>query len=128
VPRGFVFNGASGAPNIELEASAIHDWLYLTQTIDHVPIDRLDADKIYRDHLERKGWSLADNVYFWGVRVGGWRAWNRYRAMRERGQNPLLNRLLTQPDKWYIPDWNVRNAVLNKPLDFGERKGASDGG
>jgi hypothetical protein len=58
-------------------ASAVtHDWLYRMG-----PVPRAVADRVFRDLITREGYSSAKAWMMWtAVRLGGWSAWNRYRA------------------------------------------------
>lgn len=88
VPRGFVTDFASvpwllrrvlprrGRYSV---AAVVHDWLYWS---GEFPRDC--ADCALRDIARRLGspW-LVQWVLWVGVRVGGWRSWNRYRKARK---------------------------------------------
>jgi hypothetical protein len=69
-------------------ASIIHDVLYAEGEIrmeqsgvfQTVPVTRKEADQIYREamktlHVKK----IKRRLIYWGVRMGGWRAWGRYR-------------------------------------------------
>ena len=61
----------------EPEAGLIHDFLY------RVPDgrSRRDVDAIHRRILHLKGMRKSKRLLIWtGIRAGGWKTWNRYRA------------------------------------------------
>jgi Protein of unknown function (DUF1353) len=94
VPEGFVFDGASIPPILSaflprshsdyVQAAALHDWLY-RRYHSHVGERRIIADRIFAESLAVLGvsplWRWA--LYF-GVRIGGWRAWHK--ASKQRSQ------------------------------------------
>lgn len=63
------------------EAAILHDLLYQRGTYNGQPIDRLFADSVHREFVVWKGaprwkaWAM-----FHGLRLGGWKPWNAYRA------------------------------------------------
>jgi hypothetical protein len=60
-------NGNSRRPAV------LHDFLYRTQ-----PVDRSQADAIFKRALEADGVVTAGRFLYWaGVRVGGWFPWMR---------------------------------------------------
>lgn len=62
-------NGPSKRPAV------IHDYVYWAWLMD-----RLAADRLFALALAAEGVHPAiRSLYFAGVRVGGWRPWNRYR-------------------------------------------------
>lgn len=49
---------------------------------ESVKITRKQADKMFLDAMLVRGMSKAEAYpIYWGVRVGGWVAWDRYRAL-----------------------------------------------
>lgn len=56
-------------------AAVVHDYLY-----QHNGVTRAEADAVLREAMEVLGvrWSQRWAIYA-GVRVGGWKTWNRYR-------------------------------------------------
>jgi len=82
---GFLFDGNSTIisrfdPHW-LTAALIHDWIYRTPRYDDgTPIGRLEADQLYYMILKSLGvWSWTRKLFFAGVRLFGWHAWNKYR-------------------------------------------------
>lgn len=78
-------------PQDYAEAGVAHDFLYTTGVrvvVDggtgaqrHEPITRAEADATHRELLIYRGcprWKVE--AMYWGLRVGGWRVWNTYRA------------------------------------------------
>ena len=58
-------------------AAVIHDWLYWSKNIMGKTITRKQADDIFREAmgiLEVPKWEIF--CMYWGVRVGGWKAWS----------------------------------------------------
>jgi hypothetical protein len=59
-------------------AAVLHDWLYV-----HAPsgMTRAEADALFLEAMAVLGvnW-LTRHAMYRGVRLGGWTAWNRYRA------------------------------------------------
>ena len=66
------------------KAAVVHDYLYQTRnwpnTANRVAVTRAEADTVLREGMNVLGvrWSQRWTIYS-GVRVGGWRTWNRYR-------------------------------------------------
>jgi hypothetical protein len=83
VPAGFVTNFHSSPralwwlfpPDDWAEAAVAHDHLYVTGLVS-----RLQADQVHRELLRHLGASAPRaSAMYAGLRLGGWRAWNRYR-------------------------------------------------
>ena len=98
VPRGFEFDGAS-VPRLlqplicsplgpeSARASCKHDFIYRTQPPGWT---RKEADLMFLCDLLEDG--LPPNRAFWayrGVRLGGWRAWNKNRKILEEWRGPV---------------------------------------
>lgn len=67
--------------NASVTAAIIHDWLYQQGKIGDRPITRGDADGIMLDIMEDEGVSWWQRRMIWfGLRIGGWLAWNKHRA------------------------------------------------
>ena len=92
VPEGFITDLAS-TPRIIWsfippfgpwsEAAVVHDRLYLIGDCT-----RLEADQILRDIMRQHGVSrYVRSIIYSGVRVGGWRTWNRYRKSEKRAKD-----------------------------------------
>lgn len=59
-----------------MRPAVLHDFLYRTQPKG---MTRADADRIYKEALILEGTSeLSANIQWAGVRLGGWKAWNKY--------------------------------------------------
>jgi hypothetical protein len=84
VPEGFVTDFAS-VPRLPLaflltgdqahEAAVVHDFLYSRGVVD-----RATADAVFREAAVASGepaWRAT--LMHWGVRMGGWIAWNNHR-------------------------------------------------
>ena len=57
------------------KSACLHDWLYRYQ-----PCSRRQADLIFRDAMLEEGVKRRHRwPIYWGVRIGGWRGWNRYK-------------------------------------------------
>jgi hypothetical protein len=71
-------------------ASVVHDVVYAKGTVTKdgqaEEVDRLFADKeVYFRAMEvRNTPPLRRNVIYWGVRLGGWYSWGRYRRKQRR--------------------------------------------
>jgi hypothetical protein len=85
VPAGFESDGCSlprffwrliGHPfdMAYLREAILHDWLYRYQ-----PCDRRTADKIFREAMAGSVCPGRRRMIYWGLRIGGWPAWNRHR-------------------------------------------------
>jgi len=91
VPEGFLFDWDS-VPRIPYiysrfkgrmkRAACLHDYLYVTAKAGAEKITRKDADLVMLDAMEAEGVpSYYRRILYLGVRVGGWRGWNRYRRL-----------------------------------------------
>ncbi len=72
------------------EAAAVHDWLYYAAITT-----REMADQVLREAIEVSGiahWEA--NLYYGGVRIGGWAAWNDHRRLGD----PLNGKFADSPD------------------------------
>lgn len=61
----------------------IHDYLYKHAPFDHLMVacSRLRADYILREACENCDDRFSQRwMIYWGVRSGGWKPWNKYRA------------------------------------------------
>ena len=92
IPAGFIYDGnsipewmkfipiLSGFLKDRISypgAAALHDFGYRYGTLG--PREVVDA--LYREALEVEGAGKARRfARFWGVRLGGWRSWERYRV------------------------------------------------
>ena len=79
IPKGFAFDGAS-VPGVRvffriIRPFLIHDYMYRVMRCP-----RKLADRVMYANMKYDGfpWGLRILVY-WGVRIGGWRAWRRAR-------------------------------------------------
>ena len=86
VPKGFLTDFASVPPVLDHilfrtgeydRAAVIHDRLY--QTHNTLGITRKRADDILLEAMDlcAVNW-VQKQVIYWGVRIGGWAAWNSY--------------------------------------------------
>lgn len=91
VPKGFKFDWDS-VPRIPWvywrfknrmkHAAALHDWLYFAGRAGIEKVTRKEADLIMLDCMVKEGVPAYYRfIIYRGVRIGGWRGWNRYRAM-----------------------------------------------
>lgn len=76
------------------KAAVIHDMLYQTRLVGWTMesysyaryVEREEADRIFKEAMEVLGVSSHTiRTMYWGVRLGGWATWNRYRKAEERG-------------------------------------------
>jgi hypothetical protein len=90
VPKGFNTDKASVPVGVIIkrddryiiDAALVHDYLYVKQMICGKFIKRKEADKIFKAIMKHVGASwIKQNTAYLGVRVGGWRYWNK-RAKR----------------------------------------------
>ena len=85
VPAGFIFDGNSTPVNrfkpSRLAGALVHDYLYrFARYDDGTPCSRLEADQIYYTILRKLGtWRITRVVFFAGLRMFGWIAWNKHR-------------------------------------------------
>lgn len=66
------------------ESAVLHDDLYREGKLNGVVIDRELADRVHREFLIWRGapkWKVG--AYFYGLRLGGWLVWRRYRKAEE---------------------------------------------
>lgn len=72
------------------EAAAVHDWLYYSAITS-----RLVADQVIREGIILLGISRWQaTLFYWGVRSGGWAAWNEHRKLGD----PLAGKFAESPD------------------------------
>ena len=87
VPTGFLTDFAS-TPRLPFiyswygdrahRESVLHDFFYFTAYVS-----RAKADKVFLEAMKARGKSLfVRQGMFWGVRLGGWKAWKEHRAKR----------------------------------------------
>jgi hypothetical protein len=70
--------------------AALHDWLYYSAVTT-----REMADNVLREAMRTKGipaWKC--DATYWGVRAGGWSAWNEHRKLGD----PLVGKFQDSPD------------------------------
>ena len=96
IPRGFEFDGASvpkflatflSPVGVLLIGGLVHDYAYkyacLKPKDDTAPLlllNQKQADKIFRDiNIEINGFHLLNYLAYWGLRIGGFLAWNKHR-------------------------------------------------
>ena len=96
IPKGFTFDGASvpkflasflSPVGVLLIGGLIHDYAYKYAALK--PADKKDpllildqqhADKIFRDiNIEVNGFHFLNYLAYYGLRVGGFLAWNKHR-------------------------------------------------
>lgn len=103
VPRGFITDLASiprplrnllDVTGSSREPAVLHDYLYCHQRdADGNPVTRAWADGLFRRALADRGVSaVTRNLYWSGVRVGGWLYWGK------RGRDPLNKNDFATPD------------------------------
>ena len=92
-PRGFAFDFDSvprlpliywRLKNRTLKAAAAHDWMYHSGRTQPRPdgrgVTRREADAIFLEAMRDEGVGpIHRALIHFGVRIGGWRGWNRYR-------------------------------------------------
>ena len=95
IPRGFESDGASVprffwrlvCPPVDphaVRAGVAHDWIYRAQPAGWT---RKEADKMFLCFLIEDGLSpFRARLAYWGVRLGGWAAWNENRKRLEAGR------------------------------------------
>lgn len=68
-PLPFTDDGCSCAPDGDFgECCRAHDRVYYQGGSKQ---ERLEADRVLRDCIRRKGHTIADDIYYFGVRIGG---------------------------------------------------------
>jgi hypothetical protein len=89
VPAGFITDFASIPrvlwswlpPSYYAKPAILHDYLYFAGKVGDLVVTRAQADKSFRDALKETGVNAARRWVMWlGVRTGGWKTWNKYRA------------------------------------------------
>jgi hypothetical protein len=97
IPLGFVTDFASFPLGVLFKSpggkwdkpAVIHDLLYQRGWIERsrhrVSLDRKDCDDIFKEAMQVAGvnWFARQMIYA-GVRVGGWKPWDRYRKAEQR--------------------------------------------
>lgn len=92
------------------EAGVVHDWLYKHPKgfyrgpkRDEVCLTRSEVDDIHRRILHLEGASWPKRQAMWaGIRVGGWRPWNRYRkdpVLTDAGKGEPLESIVAPTTK-----------------------------
>lgn len=77
------------------KAALVHDYLYRTLGMGG-RYSRKRCDEIFLEALIVLGVSLKDRtILYTGVRLGGWKAWNKYKKQR---QQQLTNENDSRPD------------------------------
>ena len=72
------------------EPAAVHDWLYYSAVTT-----REMADNVLREAIVTFGISAwRATLFFWGVRAGGWAAWNEHR----KAGHPEFGKFADSPD------------------------------
>lgn len=90
VPAGFITDLASIPVPLNLfirraglhrQAAILHDWLYANNgLIRGLILSRLGCDELFFEAMESSGVGYFKRYsMFWGVRSGGWVAWNRWK-------------------------------------------------
>jgi hypothetical protein len=100
VPAGFQFDWDSVPrwpivyllfKNRAIEEACAHDYLYVTGRAGCCEIERIDADQMMLDAMVYyKVKPRYRMPIYWGVRIGGWRGWNRYRKADQQ-QSETVN-------------------------------------
>lgn len=89
VPAGFTtdFNSIPRGlwnifpPDEDGEAGVVHDYLYRYGALSGHPLQRVTADKTHREFVHmRHPAAWKESAMYWGLRLGGWKPWNAYRA------------------------------------------------
>lgn len=94
-------NGASRSP------ATLHDWLYQSKIIT-----RAEADALLRDALAARGVGVVQrNVFYAGVRVGGWKGW------KEDGDVDVTD--FVDTDSYY--NWRFNSAIESDVQLYGHR-------
>jgi len=96
IPKGFIFDGASvpkflatwlSPTGVLLVGGLVHDYIYKYQALvlDTPKLqvrmfNQKNADKLFRDiNIEQNGFHFMNYLAYWGLRLGGWVAWNSHR-------------------------------------------------
>lgn len=96
IPKGFTFDGASvpkflaswlSPTGVLLIGGLVHDYVYKYTVLLHknkkdtsLPMNQKKADQLFRDiNIEQNGFHLLNNLAYWGLRLGGFVAWNGHR-------------------------------------------------
>lgn len=100
VPAGFVtdFNSIPRSlwsilpPDEWGHAAVVHDKLYRTGCIGTKLVTRAQADAVHREFAKFDGAGWRADAMYWGLRAGGWVAWN---AARKADGTTLRDRLFS---------------------------------
>lgn len=74
--KGFTQDGCTASPdfNFGSDCCAEHDIHYQEQSIS-----RSEADKRLRECIQKKGYVALPWIYWLGVRMFGWKFWNKHK-------------------------------------------------
>jgi len=98
-PRGFVFDGDSGVPDLDHETAARHDWDYFQGA------SKVMADARYACGYVRDQRPIRAIIRWIGLTAFGWLAYYRHRDDAKRRPNVIrLRERMVDPDQW---DWTV---------------------
>jgi len=93
VPPGFCSDGASIPIGRRFDryvwAAVIHDWLYFSGLYSRIVADTIFLSMML---LNPAISLLGAYAYYYGVRAGAWRAWNRHRALDDNKRKAELIR------------------------------------
>ena len=87
IPMGFwtdlASTGIFSPLNKTMYPAILHDWLYYKQMLGGYPLERKQADVIFLRAMETTEVNyFKRKMYYYGVRVGGWKPWNKYKNDR----------------------------------------------
>ena len=103
IPIGFYTDLASTGIFSPLNKTAypaiLHDYLYSKQRMGYKDLTRKKADMIFRDAMiTTKVNVFKRNMYYYGVRCGGWVTWNKYKKARRKKNEKIHRELLNKID------------------------------
>ena len=100
IPKGFQFDGASipkflhtwlSPTGVLLMGGLVHDYAYKYESLKkkskgaNTKLTQKESDIIFRDiNIENNGFKLMNYLAYWGLRIGGFVAWNGHRKLNAK--------------------------------------------
>jgi len=115
LPRGFLFDGATGVVDLCETACWTHDWLYLRGRSDSGRVTRYLADLMYGDVLMRNWHPMSAMRRTVGLWLLGGRAWREHRERERQNPDHWKSRFVPRQHEWQFRSWRTEQAVWCEP-------------
>lgn len=115
LPRGFLFDGASGVVDLCPTACGVHDWLYMRGRSDAGPVTRPLADIMYGDVLLRNWHPMSAIRRTLGLWILGGKAWRCHRENEKQNPHYWKTRFVPRQAEWQFRSWRTARAVWGEP-------------